>query len=210
MRNRFSSFFIFLLVIIIGFLAYFLGRKSASKTVDNLVMNHVLIKQIAELSALEVHGNASIKSSNIANDGSITDNFKKLFLERTFNISVPYVAKYGISLDNQKINIEEKNKQVFIVLPDPELLSYELIMDRSNTGSKKGLFEGSDEEAYNKLIQKLYTQSKAQLVGNASYREQSKEKIRKIIKDYYAPLNFEVEVTFSNELRNKVTEETRQ
>ncbi|MCH5686482.1 hypothetical protein LWM68_20815 [Niabella sp. W65] len=75
---------------------------------------------------------------------------------------------------------------------------------------QKRLFEGSDEEAYNKLIQKLYTQSKAQLEGNAGYREQSKEKIRKIIKDYYAPLNFEVEVSFSNELRSKVTEEARQ
>lgn len=210
MRNRFSSFFIFLLIIIIGFLAYFLGRKSASKTVDNVVMNDVLIKQIAELSALEVQGNASIKSSNIANDGSITDNFKKLFLERTFNISVPYVAKYGINLNNQRINIEEKNKQVFIVLPNPKLLSYELRLDRTNAASKKGLLEGNDEEAYNKLIQKLYTQSKAQLEGNAGYQEQSKEKIRKIIKDYYAPLNFEVEVSFSNELKSKVTEEVRQ
>ncbi|MCH5599463.1 DUF4230 domain-containing protein [Niabella ginsengisoli] len=86
-------------------------------------MNDVLIKQIAELSALEVQGNASIKSSNIKDDGSVSDNFKKLFMERTFNISVPYVAKYGINLNNQKINIEEKNKQVYIVLPNPSCLA---------------------------------------------------------------------------------------
>lgn len=210
MRNRFSSFFIFLLILLIGFLAYFLGKRSASKTVDSVVMNHVLIKQIAELSALEVQGNASIKSSNITNDGSITDNFKKLFLERTFNISVPYVAKYGINLDNQKINIEEKNRQVFIVLPNPRLLSYEMRLDRTNAASKKGWLEGNDEAAYNRLIQKLYTQSKAQLEGSTAYEAQSKEKIRKIIRDYYAPLNFEVEITFSNEIRSKVTEPARQ
>ncbi|MGC4233734.1 MAG: DUF4230 domain-containing protein [Niabella sp.] len=210
MRNKVSYFFTFLLILIIALLAYFLGRKSASKTVDNMIMNDVLIKQIAELSALEVQGNASIKSSNIANDGSITDYFKKLFLERTFNISVPYVAKYGINLERQHINIEEKNKQVYIVLPDPELLSYELRMDRMNAASRKGLFESNDEEAYSRLIQKLYAQSKAQLESNTNYRQQSKEKIRKIIQDYYAPLDYKVEITFTNELRSKVVEEVRQ
>lgn len=210
MRNSTFYFFTFLLIIIIALLAYFVGRKSASKTVDNMIMNDVLIKQIAELSALEVQGNASIKSSNIANDGSITDHFKKLFLERTFNISVPYVAKYGINLERQHINIEEKNKQVYIVLPDPGLLSYELRMDRMNAASRKGLFESNDEEAYGRLVRKLYTQSKAQLESNTNYRQQSKEKIRKIIQDYYAPLNYKVEITFTNELRSKVMEEQRQ
>jgi len=210
MRNRFSSFFIFLLIIIIALLAYFLGRRSAAKTVDNIITNDVLIKQIAELSALEVQGNASIKSTNIANDGSLSDHFKKLFLERTFNISVPYVAKYGINLDRQRINIEEKNKQVYIVLPDPELLSYELRVDRMNAASRKGLLESNDEEAYNRLMQKLYTQSKAQLESNTNYRQKSKEKVRKIIQDYYAPLNYKVEITFTNEIRSKVVEEGRQ
>ncbi|MCH5598693.1 DUF4230 domain-containing protein [Niabella ginsengisoli] len=210
MRNRSSLFFVFLLIIIIALLAYFLGKKSASKTVDNVVMNDVLIKQIAELSALEVQGNASIKSSNIKDDGSVSDNFKKLFMERTFNISVPYVAKYGINLNNQKINIEEKNKQVYIVLPNPKLLSYELLLNRSSAASRKGFFETSDEEAYNKLMQKLYTQSKAQLEANTGYQQQSKEKIRKIIQDYYAPLNFNVEVTFVSDLKSRVVDEQRQ
>lgn len=210
MRNKASYFFTFLLILIIAFLAYFLGRKSASKSVDNMIMNDVLIRQIAELSALEVQGNASIKSSNIANDGSITDYFKKLFLERTLNISVPYVAKYGINLEQQHINIEEKNKQVYIVLPDPQLLSYELRMDRMNAASRKGLFESNNEEAYNRLIQKLYTQSKAQLESNTTYRQRSKEKIRKIIQDYYTPLDYKVEITFTNELKSKVVEEKRQ
>jgi hypothetical protein len=210
MRNRFSLFFVFLLIIIIALLAYFLGKRSASKTVDSVVMNDVLIRQIAELSALEVQGNASIKSSNIKNDGSIADNFRKLLMERTFNISVPYVAKYGINLNNQQINIEEKNKQVYIVLPNPQLLSYELRLDKANAASRKGWLESDNEDAYNKLMQKLYTQSKAQLEKNASYQQQSKEKIRKIIQDYYAPLNFKVEVTFVNDLKSRVIDESRQ
>ena len=210
MRNRFSLFFVFLLIIIIALLAYFLGKRSASKTVDSVVMNDVLIRQIAELSALEVQGNASIKSSNIKNDGSIADNFRKLLMERTFNISVPYVAKYGINLNNQQINIEEKNKQVYIVLPNPQLLSYELRLDKANAASRKGWLESDNEDAYNKLMQKLYTQSKAQLEKNTGYQQQSKEKIRKIIQDYYAPLNFKVEVTFVNDLKSRVIDESRQ
>jgi hypothetical protein len=83
-------------------------------------------------------------------------------------------------------------------------------MDRMNAASRKGLFESNDEEAYSRLIQKLYAQSKAQLESNASYRQQSKEKIRKIIQDYYAPLDYKVEITFTNELRSKVVDEARQ
>ena len=210
MHKGLSSFFIFLLVIIIGALAYFLGRKSVSRTVENVVMNQALIRQIAELSALEVQGNTSIRSSNITNDGSLSDNFKKLFLERTSDISVPFVAKYGIRLDNQKINIEAQNKRVYIVLPDPVLLSYELRLDKANTASRKGLLEGENEEAHNKLIRKLYVQSRAQLEANTGYREQSKEKIRKIIADYYTPLNFQVEVRFSDELKSRVVEAQQQ
>ena len=210
MRNRVSLFFVFLLIIIIGLLAYFLGRNSASKTVDNVVMNDVLIRQIAELSALEVQGNASIRSSNIKNDGSISDNFRKLFMERTFNISVPYVAKYGVNLGSQNINIEEKNKQVYIVLPNPKLLSYELRLDKANAASRKGLFESDNEEAYDKLMKKLYTQSKAKLEQSTGYQQQSKDKIRKIIQDYYAPLNFNVEVTFADDLKSRVVEEKTQ
>lgn len=210
MNNRFSLFFISLLIVSIAFLAYFLGKKNASKTIDNIVLNNVLIKQIAELSSLEVQGNASIKSSNITNDGSITDGLKKLFLERTFTISVPYIAKYGVNLEKQTINIEEKNKQVYIVLPNPVLLSYELRMDKMSSATRKGLFENSNEEAYSRIVQKLFAQSKAQLENNTSYQQQSQQKIRKIIENYYAPLNFNVEVQFKNELRSRVVEPQRQ
>ncbi|MFT4092517.1 MAG: DUF4230 domain-containing protein [Niabella sp.] len=210
MRNRFSSFFIFILIIVIGLLAYFLGKKNASKTIDSVAMNSVLIQQIAELSTLEVNGNASIKSTNIVNDGSLTDSFKKLLMERTLNINVPYTAKYGVDLGRQHINIEAKNKQVYIVLPDPVLLSYELHLDKSDAISREGLLETNDLNGYNRIMQKLYAQSKGQLDNNQAYKQQSKEKIRKIIEDYYSPMGFKVDVTFNNDLKSKVIETPRQ
>jgi len=193
-----------LLLLGVGILAYFLGKKNASKSIENIVLNNVFVQQIAELSSLEVRGSTSVKSSNIANDGSLTDAIKKIFLEKTVNISIPYVAKYGVDLNKQKINIEEKNKQIFIVLPEPELLSYELVLDKGVANSSVGLLNASDEKSYSELMQKLYTQSREQLDRNSIYKEKTKEKIKKILTDYYAQLDLKVDITFSKDLKSKV------
>lgn len=203
-RNGCLLAILFIFAIAIAVMAYFLGKKNASKTIDSIAMNNVLIQQIAELSSLEVQGTASIKSTNIANDGSITDEFRKLFLERTVNLTVPYVAKYGVNLDQQTINIEEKNRQVYIVLPDPRLLSYELRLDKTDAMTRKGLFESGNDENYNRVTKKLYSQSRSQLENNNAYIQQTKDKIRRIIESYYAPMNMKVDITFSDEMKSKI------
>lgn len=210
MRQRFPSFLIFLLVLVIAIFAYFLGKRNGTQTIDNVITNHVLVQQIAELSTLEVRGVTSIRSSNITDDGSLSDSFRKLFTERTLNISVPYIAKYGIDLNKQNINIEAQNKQVYIVLPNPKLLSYELLLDKADAVSRKGLLETSDEEMYNKVIQKLYDKSKSQFENNQAYKQQAKEKITKILDNYYTPMGFTVDVTFKDELKSKIIDATKQ
>lgn len=204
MRSGLSSFVSFLLILIIALLAYFLGRKNGTVTIDHIANNATFIKEIAELSSLEAQGTASIKSSNIANDGSFSDSFRKMFLEKTVNITVPYVAKYGIDLSQQNITIEEKNKQVNVVLPNPKLLSYELKIDRADAMTRKGLFEPGGEEHFTNVEKKLYTQSRSQMERNTTYIQQSKDKITKIIQSYYAPMNFKVEVVFKDELKSSV------
>ena len=200
-----TLFIILIMAIALSVLAYLLGKKNGSKTIDNVVMNSALIQEIAELSSLEIQGTASIKSTNIANDGSMTDELKKIFLERTVNISIPYVAKYGVDLDKQTINIEEKNKQVYVVIPNPKLLSYELRIDKSDAITRKGIFESANEEIYNNVQKKLYVQSREQLEGNQAYIQQSKDKIRKIIESYYAPMKLKVDIAFSDEIKSKVS-----
>lgn len=195
---------IFLLAIGLAVLAYFLGKKNGNKTIESIAMNNVLIQEIAELSSLEVQGTASIKSSNIVNDGSFTDELRKLFLERTLNISVPYVAKYGVDLEKQNITIQEEKKAVYIVLPTPKLLSYELRLDKADAMSRKGFFESGSDENYNSVEKKLYSQSRAQLEKNSNYVQQSKDKIRKIIESYYAPMNYKVDLVFSDEVKSRV------
>lgn len=210
MQKGCSPVVFLLLALIVGVLAYFLGKKNGTKSIDSLAMNNSFVQQIAELSALEVQGVASIKSTNIANDGSLADAFKKIFTERTFNIAVPYIAKYGVDLSKQKVNIEAKNHEVYIVLPEPQLLSYELRLDKADASVKKGLLEDGNEEAYNKVMKKLYLQSKTQLENNNAYKQQSREKIKKVIEDYYAPLNLKVDIKFSSELKSKVIEQPLQ
>lgn len=207
MRSRLSYIILFMMAIVIGILAYFLGKKNGTITVDQYTNNATFIKEIAELSSLEAHGIASIKSSNIANDGSITDAFKKIFLEKTMNISVPYIAKFGIDLSKQNITVEEKNKQVLVVLPAPTLLSYELRIDKADAVVRRGMFEAANDEHYSNVEKKLYNQSRAQLENNQTYIKQSKDKIIKIIQAYYAPMNLNVDVVFKDDLKSKVNTE---
>ena len=203
-RNGCLLAILFIFGIALGVMAYFLGKKNGNKTIESVAMNNVLIQQIAELSSLEIQGTASIKSSNIMNDGSITDELRKLFLERTVNITVPYVAKYGVNLDKQNITIREKNKQVYIVLPTPGLLSYELRLDKADAMTRNGLFEGGNDSKYTAVQKKLYAQSRAQLEQNTAYIQQTKDKIRTIIQSYYEPMNFKVDITFSDEIKSRV------
>ncbi len=209
-RNGCYLFIFFLFAIALAVMAYFLGYKNASKTIDSIAMNNVLIQQIAELSSLEVQGTASIKSSNIANDGSLSDELKKVFLERTVNITVPYVAKYGVDLEKQNINIEEENNQVYIVLPNPKLLSYELRLDKTDAMTRKGLFEAGNDAHFTGIHKKLYAQSRSQLEQNKAYIQQTKDKIRQIITAYYAPMNLKVDIAFTDELKSRVVEQPRQ
>ncbi|SDC07607.1 DUF4230 domain-containing protein [Niabella drilacis] len=191
-------------VIAVGILAYLLGKRNGTKTIDHIALNAAFVQEVAELSSLEVQGTASIRTTNVANDGSITDELRKLFAEQTLNISVPYIAKYGVNLQQQQLTIEEKNRQVYIVIPAPQLLSYELRLDRADASTRKGLLTSFNEAAYSTVEKKLYTASRKQLDGQPVYVEQAKEKIRKVLEQYYAPMQFKVNVVFKDEIKSKV------
>jgi len=191
-------------VIVVGVLAYLLGKRNGTKTIDKIALNAAFVQEVAELSSLEVQGTASIKTTNVANDGSITDELRKLFAEQTLNISVPYIAKYGVDLQQQQLTIEEKNRKVYIVIPTPQLLSYELRLDRADAVTKKGWLTSFNEAAYSTVEKKLYTASRRQLEGDPAYTEQAKAKIRKVLEQYYAPMQFKVEVVFKDEIKSKV------
>ena len=169
-------------------LVFWLGKRFGSTDVSQQVIsNSTIIKEIAELASLDVQGSASIKRSNIENSGDWTDNLKKAFLENTVWVTIPYQAKYGVNIDDKPFKVQLTDKKIIVRLPAPRLLSYELKMDRMETSNRKGWLLSQNDETYTDVQKTLYKTSRGQLENNPTYIRQSKDKIRKIMEQYYAP-----------------------
>jgi hypothetical protein len=191
---------IWLVLVLTLVLVFWLGQRSGARIVnDKTLANSLIVRQIAELASLEVQGTATIKRSNLANDGSWTDNMRKMFAESTIWVTVPYTAKFGVNVDEHNFTVVVGEKEVLVALPATQLLSYEMRLDQMETANKKGWFMFSDDETYTDVQKKLYTTSRQEIEQNTAYREQSKEKIRKIIAQYYAPFNLTIKVKFGDE-----------
>jgi len=183
--KRFFSLLVFALLIL---LVFWLGKQFGSRTLSQEVLsNSLVVREIAELASLEVQGVASIKRSNLENNGEWTDNLKKLFLENTIWVSVPYLAKYGVDINENNFRLTVTDKKIRVRLPAPRLLSYELKLDKMETSNRKGWLLFQDDETYTDVQKKLYQTSRIQLESNTVYLQQSKDKIRKIITRYYQP-----------------------
>ncbi|PWV49802.1 uncharacterized protein DUF4230 [Chitinophaga sp. S165] len=196
-----KRFFRFVFFLSLAILLFWLGKQFGSKSVNQSILsNSQIVREIAELASLEVQGNATIKRSNIADDGEWTTNLKKAFLENTIWVSIPYLAKYGINADEKNFHITVSDKKITINLPQPKLLSYELKVDKMETSNRKGWFLFQDDETYTDVQKKLYQSSRDQLENNNLYINQSKEKLTKIIRQYYEPFlhDHELEITFGN------------
>lgn len=181
-------------------LVFWLGQRSGARTVNEQILsNGLIVREIAELASLEVQGTATIKRSNLTNDGGWADNLRKVFTENTVWVTVPYTAKFGVDVDEKNFKVIVGKQEVTVLIPATKLLSYELRLDQMETANKKGWFMFSDDETYIDVQKKLYTTTRQQIEQNTAYREQSKEKIRKIIAQYYAPFNLTVNVKFEEE-----------
>lgn len=176
------------MLIALAVLIFWLGKRFGSTNVSQQVIsNSTIVKEIAELASLDVQGSASIKRSNIENNGDWTDNLKKAFLENTVWVTIPYQAKFGVNIDEKLFKVELTDKKIILRLPAPRLLSYELKMDRMETSNRKGWLLFQNDETYTDVQKTLYQTSRAQLENNPTYIAQSKEKIQKVMEQYYAP-----------------------
>lgn len=196
-----KRFFALLTLALLVLLVFWLGKQFGSRTTSQEVLsNSIVVREIAELASLEVQGVASIKRSNLENDGDWTDNLKKVFLENTIWVSIPYLAKYGVDVNEQNFRVSATAKKITVRMPAPKLLSYELKVDKMETSNRKGWFLFQDDETYTDVQKKLYQTSRAQLETNAIYLQQSKDKIRKIITQYYQPFlhDHELELVFED------------
>jgi len=195
MRNSVSI----VMVLLVALAFYFLGKKNgASNTKISLVENVEMIKQIAELGALDVTGNVKLKISNKEdNDGTLAK-FKNYFSENTLLVTLPYEAKFGVDMNNQKLNINTKAFTVVITLPHCKLLSLQLKMDRMETMSQTGLFMSATMDDLVKAQKKLYAQALVNIEQNPQYIKMAEKHITEILSNYYKPLGYSVSCIFEN------------
>ena len=190
---------VIVLVLLIAFSFYFLGKKNgASNTKISLVENVEMIKQIAELAALDVTGNVKLKISNKEDNDGTWAKFKNYFSENTLLITLPFEAKFGIDMSNQKMDIDTKAGSVVIKLPHSKLLSLQLKMDRMETMSQTGIFTNATMDDLVKAQKKLYAQALSSIENNPEYIKMAEKHISEILSNYYKPLGYTVICIFEN------------
>jgi Protein of unknown function (DUF4230) len=196
MKN--SGLLIFLVILVAGAF-YFLGRKNgASNATVTMVENVEMIQQIAELSALNVSGNLNLKVSNKGEESGNWDKFKNYFAENTLQVNLPYDAKYGVDMSNQKMTIDTKAAIATITLPHCKLMSLQVKMDKMETMTQTGLFASASMNDLVKAQKQLYTQALQKLENDANYLQLAEKHIAEIINNYYKPLGYKVNCVFEN------------
>ncbi len=183
---------IFLLTIVVGAF-YFLGKKNGSNnTKVSMIENVALIKEIAELGALSVSGSTTLKSTNKEIETGAWSRLRNYFGENTLNITIPFDAKYGVDMTNQKVEIDTKDSVVTIYLPESKLLSLQLRLDRVDAIYKTGFFSKLTIDDFITAQKHLYENVSAKMEDNKNYRRLAEEHISFILEKYYAPLGLKV------------------
>jgi len=182
------------LVLLVGIVAgFFLGKwKGRNETQDLFIDNPTLVKEIAELAVLEVDGNAKLSESNTNVSKSFWNDLTDFLGERTLNVEVPYVAKYGTKLSKSDVKIvKKKNKQVVVEIEKPVLLSLEIRLDRLQQFSKNGVFVFQKDDKLKLPVQKLYSETKKKLEKNTANIALAKKNIEDHLNQYYLTLGIE-------------------
>ena len=186
-------FLITVIVFILLFAGYQAGRIfTENRNETRLIENYALVKEIAELASIEVTGNTSFVSSNLVNDGSFSDEFKRLFFEKTVRLTVPFTAKYGVDLGDSSLRIRKNDTMLHVYLPAPKLLSYEIHLDRLEANNQKGWFQFQNDATYNAFQKKMYAESRIQLEKNSAYLQRSRDRVCLLLQRYFAPVSMHV------------------
>ena len=191
-----NSVLIFLaLLVAVAF--YFLGKKNgASDTKISMVENVEMIKQIAELAALDVTGSIKLKISNKGDESGTWSKLKNYLTENTLLVTLPYEAKFGVDMSNQKMNIDTKAGTATIYLPHCKLMSFQLKMDRMETMTQTGVFTSSSMDDLVKAQKQLYAQALQKVEKDPAYISMAEKHITEIMTDYYKPLGYTVKCVF--------------
>ena len=192
-----STLIIILLLALCGAM-YFLGKRNGTTELKATVINNQQLKtQIAELSALDVSGNTSVKLSNAGDKSSWWENLKDYLAENTLQVTVPYHAKFGVDMQQGKVSISENDSAVVLNFPPVKMLSFQLELDKLETMNQTGLFSRTTIADMKRAEQEMYVAAKRQLETNSGYKEKAKQHIADIFTNYYRPLGYKVICNFT-------------
>ena len=176
---------IVIIALLIG-IGFFVGNKWGNRTVENYTNHTELVREIAELSTLEVSGMATLNQTNVS-DGTMWSSISNFLGEKTILLNIPYTAKYGCNMGDNGVKIRAlSNKKVEITLEKPKLLSYEMRLDQMRQFSKNGLLVLSQDNKFAGPQKKLYKETKLKLEANQKHIAKAKLKIEKVLGDLMA------------------------
>lgn len=170
-----------------GACLFFYGKMRGKEQVQTqYIQNYHLIKQIAELSSLQVEGSTEFQSSTFS-DESWYGELGNLFFGQSVEVRVPYVAKYGIDFGKVEPQINNADNFIEINLPPAKLLSYELKLNQIEIKRESGWLRFGNDDVIASAQSKLYSESRARLENNAELKEKAAKNMEAILKNYFAP-----------------------
>ena len=176
-----KKYSLLIILLIGGILGFYLGHQSEKESVENYTNHTDIIREIAELSTLEVKGIASLTQTNVT-DGSIWNSISNYSGEKTIMLNIPYTAKFGCKLADTNVLVKDLgDNKVNITLKNPELLSYEMRLDNMRQLSKNGLFVLSQDDKFAKPQKKLYKETRIKLMQNKEHIASAKTKIEAVL-----------------------------
>ena len=203
-----------LLTVIIALLAFaFYGIYQYGKATGKgdmqttLIENYQLVKKIAELSTLQVQGTSEMKVTN-EETGGLIGSIKNSLFENTYLLKIPFTAKYGVDLQNFKLEIQQQQQTVLIYLPKAKLLSFELQLNFMQVFDKKGLLVLNNNLANQDYQKKLYTNSRKNLELKEMYVSVAELQVATLLTQYFKPCGLQVEIYFDGILLSTKHEAT--
>lgn len=200
MKNLLRFILAFIIIAATIIVGYTIGKRAGQKeSRTTIIENYAFIREIAELASLEVNGVTTFKSTNVSDNEGWSAGFKKLFLEKTVSISLPFTAKYGVDLDDKNMKLTKNGDVLEIHMPQPKLLSYEMRLDRMEVNNQMGWLQFKDDELYTSFQKKMYTENRARLAQDATYLAQAQDRICGILQRYFKPLQMKTACMFDQQ-----------
>lgn len=192
------TFLTVLLIVTLVTVAYFLGKRNGTaQTKINFVQNIEMVREIAEMSSLEVSGTQKVVFSNADKTNDYFSRMKNYFFENTLEVVVPYKAKYGISLSDTSYSVKQvKKDSVIIQLPVCKLLSLQLELDQLSTMNQAGLFNFASMEDLKKAQTELYKKAQSSLTANTELKLRAQKNIENILTKYYQAVGIKAGFNF--------------